>query len=144
MIHELLKKTLLKSVMTSPTITVVVSDDFSTVKEKFELYGIRHLPVVNQTGMLVGLITQRDLYKIHSPRKLEDGSWYYDKDLLDGFILDKVMLKNVFTLRPENTLEDAVKAMFESKFGCIPIIDEYNYPVGIITKKNILKFLLIE
>ena len=142
MIQHLLRKTLLKSVMTSPAITVFELEDFSVVKDKFELYSIRHLPVVNHKGVLVGLITQRDLYKIHSPRRLQDGSWYYDKDLLDGFILSKVMLSEIYTLKPENTLEDVVNAMVQFKFGCIPIVDDNNIPVGIITNDNILNFLL--
>jgi len=142
MVHEFLKKTPLKLLMNSPVISVLETDDFSVVKEKFDLHGIRHLPVVNEPGNLVGLISQRDLFRIHSPRKLEDGSWYYDKQLLDGFILKNVMLKEVFTLHPESTLEEAVKAFVQFKYGCIPIIDRYDIPVGIVTNEDVLRYLL--
>ena len=128
--------------MTKPVITVSTEDAFHVVWEKMDVYDIRHLPVVNHLGCLVGLITERNLYKIHSPRKLEDGSWYYDSDLLDGFILTKVMVQAPFTLSPDNTLLDVMKAMTQFKYGCIPIVDKNLIPQGIITRNNIIKFFL--
>ena len=142
MIKEILQKTPLKSMMASPVITISETDDFSVVQEKLETHDIRHLPVVNGAGMLVGLITQRSLYKTHSPRKLEDGSWYYDKELLNEFILKNVMLTNPFTLKQNDSLAEAVKDMSQFKFGCVIVIDDYRMPCGIVTRNDILKFLL--
>ncbi|MBF0489240.1 MAG: CBS domain-containing protein [Candidatus Omnitrophica bacterium] len=144
MIKEILQTIPLKTVMSSPVITISESADFSAVNDKFDFYDIRHLPVVNGSGGLVGLITQRSLYQIHSPRKLEDGSWYYDTDMLNGFILKNVMIKDVLTLKPESTLAEAVKVVVSYKYGCIPIVDEYKTPVGIVTRDNIFKFLLTQ
>ena len=128
--------------MVSPIVTVHQDDEFHVVWEKFVLHGIRHLPVVNDAGGVVGLISQRHLYKIHSPRYLEDGSWYYDKDMLDGFILKNVMLAEPFTLTPDNTLEEAMRPMVTSKLGCVPIIDKYRMPVGIVTRVDVIQFFL--
>ncbi len=144
MIRQFLKDTKIKEAMSSPAITVNETDDFVLVHEKFYLHGIRHLPVVNEPGSVVGIITQHDLYKIHSPRKLEDGSWYYDKDLLNGFILKNVMLENPFTLKSEQSLFEAVEAMVNFKFGCIPVVDDYRTPQGILTRADVLTFLLIK
>ena len=141
---EFLKKTKIKEVMASPAITVNENDDFSKVHEKFELYDIRHLPVVNDNGGLVGLITQRELFKIHSPHRLEDGGWFYDKELLNGFILKNVMFTDVFSLKPDHFLYEAVEYMVKHKFGCIPIVDDYKFVQGIITRDDILKYLLIK
>lgn len=142
MIQALLRSTKLSDVMTKPVITVKSIDEFHVVWEKMDMYDIRHLPVVNDLGCLIGLITERSLYKIHSPRKLEDGSWYYDRDLLNSFILSKVMTANPFALKPSNTLFEAMKAMTEFKYGCIPIVDDHLVVVGIITRNNIIKFFL--
>ena len=144
MIRQFLKATKIKDAMSSPVITVKETDDFVLVHEKFHTYDIRHIPVVNDAGGVTGLITQHDLYKIHSPRKLEDGSWYYDKELLNGFILKNVMIANPFTLKAQQALFEAVEAMVQFKFGCIPITDNYRLPVGILTRADILKFLLIK
>jgi CBS domain-containing protein len=142
MIQELLRKTKLKELMAAPAITVNQSDDFHVVQDKFTTHNIRHLPVLDDSGGVIGLITQRQLYKIHSPRKLEDGTWYYDKDMLDGFILKNVMIKEVVLLKPENTLSEALKIVSQSKLGCIPIVDDYRLPLGIVTRSDIFKFFL--
>ena len=143
MFREKLKEVLVKDVMVSPVITIRDTDDFHVVQDKFATHGIRHLPVVEANGVLVGLITQRSLYKIHSPRRLEDGSWYYDKDLLDGFILKNVMIKDPTTLKADSTLLEAIDAMCQFKLGSIPVVDDLRRPIGMITGGDVLKFLLV-
>ena len=141
-IKKFLMDTKVQEVMAAPVITVNETDDFALVQEKIALYDVRHLPVVNEKGIIVGLITQRDLYQIHSPRRLEDGSWYYDKEALNQFILKNVMLAKPFTLKPDNSLYEAIDATVRFKFGCIPIVDDYKHPCGILTRDTILKFLI--
>src|SRR5271169_5124022 len=140
-IKKYLLDTKIREVMACPVITVKETDDFSLVQEKIALYDVRHLPVVNETGSVVGLISQRDLYQIHSPRRLEDGSWYYDKEALNQFLLSKVMLPKPFTLKPDSSPFEAIEATVRFKFGCIPIVDDYKIPCGILTRDAILKFL---
>jgi acetoin utilization protein AcuB len=141
-IKKVLLDTSIQEVMSSPVITVKEDDDFALVQEKIALYDVRHLPVVNEAGSIVGIISQRDLYQIHSPRRLEDGSWYYDKEALNQFLLKNVMFPKPFTLKPDNTLYDAIEASVRFKFGCIPIVDDYGHPCGILTRDTILKFLI--
>lgn len=141
-LKRFLKDTRIRQVMDSPVITVQETDDFALVQEKIALYDIRHLPVVDETGSIIGLITQRDLYQIHSPRRLDDGSWYYDKEALNKFLLKNVMLQKPFTLKANNSLYEAMDAMVLSKFGCVPIVDDYQKPCGILTRDTILKFLV--
>jgi CBS domain-containing protein len=141
-VHSILQSTLLSEIMTKSVFSVYENDEFHVVHEKMENHDIRHLPVVNEAGVLVGLITQRYLYKIHSPRKLEEGDWYYDKASLDNFILKNVMIKEPYTLKSQNTLEEAMRAMVQFKFGAIIIVDDYRIPCGIVTRNDILKFLL--
>ncbi|MBI4309801.1 MAG: CBS domain-containing protein [Candidatus Omnitrophica bacterium] len=142
MIHEALSSIKLKDVMTSPVITVQEWEDFHVVQDKLEAHDIRHLPVVDDSGRLVGMISQRHLYKICSPRRMDNGGWHYDKDMLDSFILKRVMVRDVYILRPDNTVADAIKDMVQFKIGCIPILDDSRRPVGIVTRDDILAHLL--
>lgn len=140
MISELMFTTKLECIMASPVITVSEGDDFHVVQDKFAVHDIRHLPVVDNSGRIVGLISQRDLYKIHSPRRLENGEWYYDKDMLDSFILKNVMVKEPYVLTPNNSVKEAMEVMRDFKFGCIPIVDDEHKPVGIVTRETIMNF----
>ena len=142
MLQELLNSIKLKDVMTSPVITVVEWEDFHVIYDKLETYDIRHLPVVDDSGRLVGLISQRHLYKICSPHRLDNGGWHYDKDMLDSFILKRVMVQGPYVLKPRDTLSGAIKDMVRLKFGCIPVVDDLNRPVGIVTRDSILSFIL--
>ena len=142
MVQDLLNSIKLKDVMTSPVITVQEWEDFHVIYDKLETYDIRHLPVVDDSGRLVGLISQRHLYKICSPHRMENGGWHYDKDMLDSFILKRVMLRDVYVLKPHNTVTEAIKDMAEFKVGCIPVVDDSNRPVGIVTRDSILNFIL--
>ena len=141
-INSLLQSTTLGQIMIKPVISVREDDEFHVVQERMSHHGIRHLPVVNEAGVLVGLLTERYLYKIHSPRKLEDGSWYYDKVTLDNFILKNVMIKDPFVLTAESSLAEAMQTMSQQKYGCVVVVDDYHMPCGIVTRNDILKFLL--
>ena len=138
-IRSLLNKVKLQEVMTKEVITIDINEPFSHVEEKFMRYHIRHLPVVENKDKLVGIVTQRDLYRIQSPRKLEEGDWYYDKEMLDSHILKSVMTPNPFTLGPENSVAEALLVMVDYKYGCIPIVRKDNILCGIITQIDILR-----
>jgi CBS domain-containing protein len=138
----LLSKTKIKEIMTKPPISLKINARFSRVVALFNRYKIRHLPIVNNDGKIVGLMTQRHLYKIQSPRKLVDGSWYYDKQALDNIELHTVMITNPLTLHPEDSISDALVPMVRNKYGCIPIVDKNDILCGIITQHDILKAAL--
>jgi len=134
-----LQRSQIKDFMSTNIVTINVNSPFSLVPEKLQHFRIRHLPIVDEHNKLVGLMTERDLYKIISPRKLDTGEWYYDKEALNKVILKHVMNINLSTLTPENSLGEALVTMAESKYGSIPIIDENGILKGIITRQDILE-----
>ncbi len=125
--------------MISKPFTIGINEPFSRVWEIFKLRRIRHLPVLDKDRKLEGLITQRDLYRITSPRKTTDGNLIYDKGMLDSRILKHVMTKEVVTLSPDDTLAMAIDIMVVRKYGCIPIVDEQKHLLGIITQIDVLR-----
>jgi CBS domain-containing protein len=101
---------------------------------------IKHLPIVNDKGVLVGLITLSDLYRTCSPRKKpEDGSYFYTTEQLNQYILRHVMTKDPFTLKAHSTLLEAMQNMVVGNFGCVPVVDDKKMIVGIITQTDIIR-----
>ena len=137
-VRKVLKETRLEEVMVRSPICVFVDDLFHVVIQKMNEHRIRHIPVVDRTGVLEGIITQRDLFKNNPPHKAEDGSWYYDTAEADNLILRHVMTPKPYTLKPEDTLDKAVLAMAQFKYGCIPIVDDKGKVCGIITQMDII------
>ena len=138
-IRSLFNKVKLGEVMTSPSISVLAEAPFRDVVKIFQERRIRHLPVVNSKNEVVGLMTQRDLYKIQPPHKNEDGEWVYDYDILDGFIFKNIMIKNPFVLSQDSMLAEAIIVMVHNKYGCIPVVDAAKKLCGIITQFDILR-----
>jgi CBS domain-containing protein len=134
----LLKETKLKDIMTKNVISVRVNTPFADIPKILGDQRIRHLPVVNQENQLIGLITQRDLFKIQPPKKLIDGQWYYDKEDLADVVLERVMIRDVAVMNLDDSMGDALVNMVQNKFGCIPVVDQHKVLKGIITQYDIL------
>lgn len=138
-IGAFLKNTKIKDVMIKDPKCVNEDTKFSVIPRLFNEHRIRHLPVVGANNKIKGLISERDMYKISSPRRLMDGTWYYDDEALNGIVLKHVMHKDPMLLTPDDCLGDALVGMVYAKLGCIPIINEHGSVIGILTRRDILK-----
>ena len=149
------KNAKIKDIMTSPARTIQVEESLSKASEMFTTYGISHLPVVDERNRLVGILSQKYLYKAISPRKfiegelnpdpqmVIDGDSYYWKDALDRYILRNIMQANPFTLSADDAVAQAVIHMAGRRIGCIPIIDQKREVKGILTNQEIVDFTSI-
>ena len=112
---------LVKEVMASPAITINVEEPFRRVEEKFRTLGIRHLPVVDATSRVVGMITQRDLYKTVSPRRTEDGLLKRNIHLKRLWNNGKYSLKTFIShVQPEFTIRAILSEMCTNTAVFIP------------------------
>ncbi|MDD5225905.1 MAG: CBS domain-containing protein [Candidatus Omnitrophica bacterium] len=133
---------LLKDIMTKDPVTLNIDEPFCRVAQIFQERDIRHLPIVNSQGMILGIISQRDLNRIASPKKGPNGEYLYDPEELSKYILKQHVIQKVFSLSPEGTLEKAVELMAEKKLGCMPVASSDGKVVGIVTITDILKLFL--
>ncbi len=137
-----MKKTLLKDIMTPDPVTLNIDESFCRVAQIFQEKDIRHLPVVNSQGLILGVISQRDLNRITSPQRGPNGDYLYDPAELTKYILKQHVIQKVFTLSPEDTLETAVELMARHKLGCVPVVDPDGRVVGITTVTDMMKLFL--
>ncbi len=152
--HGLFEKIKLKDVMKSPVVTIYEDDELSIAEERFTVHGVSYLPVVSHGNKLVGLLTQKYVYKTQSPRRIIsheeidfnpnvilDGEAYYSKETLDSYILRNIMKHDPFSLGPDDNLADAISNMNRLVIGCIPIVDEQKKVIGVLTIREIIVFL---
>ena len=136
---ELLHQIPIKEFMTKEVVVLLSDETMAEAYQKMKDHRIRHLPVVDKQGLLIGIFTEKDLNRAYLPRETDSG-WYYDKEELNLCILQHFMTKDPLTLTPEGTLKDAAQIMARNKFGCIPIVlPETKQLVGIISYIDILK-----
>jgi CBS domain-containing protein len=137
-----MKNTRLKDIMTPDPVTLNIDEPFCKVAQIFKSRDIRHLPVVNAGGVIMGVISQRDFNRITSPERTPEGEYVYDMNAIAKYVLKQHVVQHVVTLSPDDTLERAVELMAEKKLGCIPITDAELKVVGIVTAIDALKLLL--
>ncbi len=92
----------------------------------------RHMPVVEDGGGLVGIVTQRDL--IVAAQGSEQRI-----DLNDNRPVSELMNRQVDRVRPECCAAEAARHMLRTKRSCLPVVDETGAVVGILTEADYMR-----
>ncbi len=100
---------------------------------------IRHLPVVDRGGRLVGIVTARDLRQVIFDPSIQQRVSSLAEALASVTVAD-VMTRGVVTVRPGTPIRDAARLMLERKIGALPVVDG-DRVVGILTETDVLKVL---
>lgn len=100
---------------------------------------VRHLPVVNREGRLVGIVTDRDLrHHLFSPRAFEALGTTPVDALLDGVRVAEIMGTDVLTVESDASLAAAADTMRKHRIGSLPVV-ESGRVVGIVTEVDVLR-----
>lgn len=122
-----------KVVYVSPDTTVAHTADM--MREQ----GLRRLPVI-ENDRLVGVVTERTMAEA-SPSKVTSLSIYEMNYLLNKTKIRDIMARDVVTVSPYASLEDAVYAMMKNQVGILPVV-EVGQVFGVITEKDMFKAFL--
>ncbi len=144
----ILKDIRVKDIMTKDPITVEPEAPLGTAMALLGEKGIRHLPVIDDAGQLVGIITDRDLRNAAmAPALAEHLSLRAQRRLrgvsqaLEDLKVKDAMTWGVVTTHPEATISRAAAIMFQGRFGSLPVV-EGGQLVGILTERDVLKALM--
>ncbi len=123
--------------MTRAPVTIRVGETARAAADLMRLHKVRHLPVVDAAGKLVGIVTDRDLRQIlfvpgMRTRLGESAS------LVEQVTVDEIMSSPPITTMPYADLADAAKIMYERKIGALPVV-ESGRVVGILSEIDVLK-----
>ncbi len=116
---------------------VSVTDAFDLMKKA----RIRRMPVVDKHGKLVGIVSDKDLLRV-SPSPATTLSAFEIPYLLSKVKVSDVMIKQVITVQEDTPIEDAARIMVDNKIGGLPVVNEADAVVGIITETDIFKTFL--
>lgn len=141
-----------ENIMTEQVVYLGEDDNLAAVMEAMKNGKFRHIPIVNTEGILVGILSDRDVLR-HLPfvggQRLP-GSEVFRSSLFYVDIRDpslklpvtSIMIRNVTHIRQNCIFYDAVKMLHELKISCLPVVDEYKRLRGIVTVTDIMRFLL--
>jgi len=144
-----------KDIMTKELITVSPETEIVHATKLLLENQINGVPVIDETGKLVGILCQSDL--IAQQKKLPVPSFF---TFLDGLIpltsmkqfekevqkiaaitVSQAMTPNPVVARPDTGIEEVAALMVDSGFHTIPVVDQ-GALVGIVGKEDILKTLI--
>lgn len=131
--------------------TATVEDAVKLMEEK----GISGLPVLDESGKLVGILSEADILVRESPMKpplfmtllggviyFESPSKFHDhikKSL--GMLVSDVMTQKVITTSPETSLNEASDQILSKKVNRLPVVNAESKLVGIVTRHDLVRAL---
>jgi len=124
--------------MTAPVFTLNVDDTLGLAEDLMNLQRIRHIPVVDREGVLVGLVTHRDLLKA-SVSTLVGISPMEQHEIYESIPVREIMRTDVLTVDVEMDLGTAAQLMMDNRVGCLPVVCGDKL-VGILTDFDFLRF----
>jgi acetoin utilization protein AcuB len=130
---------LVRDRMSHPAITVRPDTPFQDALTLMRERHFRRMPVVDERGTLVGIVSERDL--LHAaPSPATSLSVWEVNYLLWKLKIADVMTEDVLTVSPDTPIEDAAQLMISRKIGGLPVVDEGSGAVvGVITETDIFK-----
>lgn len=92
--------------------------------EEMRLGEIRHLPIVDSQGRLVGLLTQRDLLAAGDALSRPIG---------------EVMRTDIKSVAPESLAREAAYLILRHAIGCVPVVEPNGKVIGIVTDSDFVR-----
>lgn len=129
-----------KNRMTSNPICIDVNSKISEVVDIMNEKGLHRIPVVSGKK-LVGLVTEGMISK-NGAIKATSLSIFELNYLLSKTSVDAIMIRDVITIHEDRFLEDAALMMFKHDIGCLPVVNDANDVVGILTTNDVLSAFL--
>jgi acetoin utilization protein AcuB len=99
---------------------------------------IRHLPVLDGSGRLVGIETDRDLRQNIFDTRIQQRLGKQLADAQEDLTVRDIMTWAVITVRPETEIRDAARLMHQRKIGALPVVSNGRL-VGILTETDVIR-----
>ena len=129
-----------KDLMTPKVFTVTPNDLIDRVFFLIHYEKLRHLPVVEK-GKVVGIISDRDMYKALGPKSNSKVIEANNDNTELHVVVKKVrhiMKRGIITVTPTTLASEAASLMTEHRIGALPVVEKEKL-VGILTSTDILK-----
>jgi acetoin utilization protein AcuB len=123
--------------MSKHPLTIPANDSISDAHTYMKQQRVRHLPIVDRTGKMVGLVTEDDLLKAEPSEATLLSVWEIHS-LLTKVKVKDVMVKDVITTSEDTPIEEAAHLMLDHKIGCLPVLRDGRL-VGIITESDLFR-----
>ncbi len=134
------RERLVRDLMTENVFTLRPKDNLATLYDLMDSRHVRHVPVVDPEGDIVGLVTHRDLSR-SALGALDDLPLSAERDELRRRRVRDIMATEPDTIEPDASLREAAQMLLENKIGCVPVVEGLHL-VGILTEADFVRDFL--
>lgn len=129
----------IKNIMTKKVISVFPEDSFEVIETLFSQNNFHHIPVIEKSGAISGIISKEDWRSRLETVSTESTGSTWTSKYLKGITAEDVMTPNPMVLDPDDTIGLAADIFLSNKFHALPIVDDQEL-VGILTTHDLLAF----
>lgn len=146
-----------REIMSSPVSTIAPTTEVRAIARLLVDNGISSVPVVDDQGQVVGMVTESDLIvrnaNLHFPRFLQildarvflEGPRHFEEELrrMLGVTAEDVMSAPVISVSPDDDIERAATLMWEKRIHALPVLQGGRL-VGIVSEADIVRLIANE
>jgi acetoin utilization protein AcuB len=137
-----MKRELVRDWMTANPITVRLETSLPEAHQVMVSEEIRRLPVVDEDGNLLGIVTLGDVRGAQPSPATSLSIWEMNY-LLSSLDVEKIMTPDPITIHPQQTIGEAARTMLENRVSGLPVTDDNGRLVGIITESDIFSMVVL-
>jgi acetoin utilization protein AcuB len=137
-----MKKELVKDWMSSDIISISPEMTLPEAHQLMVREQIRRLPVVDEHGRLVGIVTLGDVRGAQPSPATSLSIWELNY-LLSNLKVEAIMTRDPVTIAPEATIGEAARVMLEKRISGLPVADAEGRLCGIITESDIFSMVVL-
>lgn len=130
-------------IMRREVVTLTAVETLDLTQDLMSLGRVRHLPVLDDGGRVVGIVSQHDLFAAALTKVLD-----FDSASRRGFLrsveVGEVMAKDVVTAGPDTTLGEAARIFVGRKIGCLPVVSPGGTLLGLVTEVDLLSAAFLD
>ena len=126
-----------RGLMTYHVFTLAPEDDLQALYDLMASRHVRHVPVVDRDGRVLGLVTQRDLAR-SALGSQDELPLSMQREALHRRKIREIMNTEVETVEADGDLKAAAERLIENKIGCLPVVDGGRL-VGILTESDFVR-----
>ncbi|MHC4593866.1 MAG: CBS domain-containing protein [Planctomycetota bacterium] len=141
-----------QEIMTDQVICLEPWDNLARAIEVLQTGEFRHIPIMNEQGKFVGLVSDRDILRNlpfagrrppSLPKKFREHLFATDPDAESLQLpLESIMAQKVLHILPSCSVCEAADILYSKKVNCLPVIDEQEKLRGIVTVTDLMRALL--
>lgn len=135
-----MKKLAVRDLMTVDLVTASPADSVAHVRDLMYAHWVRHVPVVDGEGALVGLVTYRDLLRRALIERSDRPVWV-EQEELEQMDVDSVTQHVVDEVTPDTDLAEAGRLLLDNKKGCLAVVEDGRL-VGMLSEADFVRYLV--